>query len=838
MVSFMAKEKKDKMVSKNKKVVDKKTTNLASSELEQKEFKLVRFLDVDYKIGLTEEVALERINNGYNNLVAANKGKTVGKIFRDNIFTFFNMLYLVITILLCVAQSWANLTYLPVIIPNIIIGIVQELKAKKQIDKLSLVVVPKANVVRDGELKEIPTNEVVLDDIIRLTSGNQIYADSVLVDGSVEVNESLITGESDAISKFKGDKLFSGSYIVGGSCYARVENVGKDNYIEKLASEARKHQPPKSELLRTLKAIIKIVAVVIIPLAVLTFITTFVDKGNFLESITGPIETAAAVTIGMIPSGLFLLTTIALAFGVVNLSKNNTLVQELYCIEMLARVNVLCLDKTGTITDGTMRVVDMVEVKNTTDYTVREIVGSMMNAFEDMNPTSEALIKYFDKNDVLESVATIPFSSQRKYSAVTFKNPANGAMVGTFFIGAPEFVLEDQYDKVQDRVERFAKQGNRVLVLGHVSTAVRENHKPKSIKAIALIVIQDHIREEAFSTIEYFRKNGVDVRVISGDNPMTVSQIAGRAGVEGASRYISLDGLTDEEVKDVAFDYVVFGRVSPNQKKILVQAFKEAKKTVAMTGDGVNDILALKEADCSIAMASGSEATRYVSHLVLTDSNFASMPKVVQEGRRVINNIQRSSTLFLVKTIFMVLLTIMYLILSNSTTTGYAYPFQASQLMLIEFFIIGIPSTFLALQPNKERVQGKFIVNVLRNTLPAALTVVIFHGILYALVPIFNLDTDVYSTIALITTTAICLIVLYQVSKPFNWFKRILFSTSFILCIVAIVFFGDAPLFGRPFLRLVTLDIQNFLLLLLLLESSYPVMVAVGAVLKKLRIIR
>lgn len=826
-------------------VTDSQEENKLNNKTEEDpnvEYIFERYLDVDINKGLSSDVVLGRQQHGYSNVTDSNKGKTIGKIIRDNLLTFFNMLYFIITILLCIAQSWTNLTFLPVIIPNIVLGIYQEIKAKKMIDKLSLVSAPKACVVRDGETREIPTSEVVIDDIVVLTAGNQIYADSIVVDGNVEVNEALITGEADAIGKGPGDLLYSGSFIVGGSCHARIEHVGKDNYIEKLSDEARKHQPPKSELLRTLKMIIKIVAFIIVPLGLLTFIQTWnsadASQLKVLARYAESINKTAGVVIGMIPSGLFLLTTIALYVGVINLSRNKTLVQELYCIEMLARVNVLCLDKTGTITDGTMRVVDCIEIKNTTDFTIREIIGSMMNTFNETNPTSDALIRYFDKNKVLEAIDKIPFSSKRKYSAVTFKNPLTNENLGTFFIGAPEFVLGEQYEKVRTKVERFATQGCRVLVLAHTNSAVKDGQVPKTIKPIALVVIQDHIRDEAYDTIKYFRDNGVDVKVISGDNPITVAEIASRAGVEGADRYISLDGLTDEEVRDIAFDYTIFGRVSPNQKRVLVQTFKEHKKTVAMTGDGVNDILALKEADCSIAMASGSEATRYVSHLVLTDSNFASMPKVVAEGRRVINNIQRTSTLFLVKTIFMVLLTIMYLILAKVTTTGYNYPFQTSQMLLIEFFAIGIPATVLAIQPNTEVVKGKFILNVLKTTLPAALTVVIFHGILYSLIPIFDLSKETYSTIAIIMTTSICLMVLYQVSRPFNWLKLVIFIAMVTCCAIAVFFLGSHTLFGKPFLRLVPLKRDEVLLLLLLLESSYPAMILVSKFLQKIKVIR
>lgn len=838
------KPNKKEKIKKEKTIKAKKSPDQEATKMDaivEQEYVFERYLKTDIKKGLSETIVEQRKKHGYANIVNTQRGKTVGRILSDNIFTFFNMLYLVITILLCLAFSWKNLTFLPVIIPNIIIGIVQEIKAKRMVDKLSLVSAPKAHVMRDGELQEIPTTDVVLDDIVSLVSGNQIYADSIIAEGNVEVNESLITGEADAIGKGPGDLLYSGSFIVGGSCYARIENVGANNYIEKLASEAKKHQPPKSELLRTLKAIIKIISFIIIPLGAFTAYQAWMAYNGTSDHFLGgafvaAVNAAAAVTIGMIPAGLFLLTSVALAVGVVNLAKRKTLVQELYCIEMLARVDVLCLDKTGTITDGTMRVIDSVEVKNTTDYTIREIVGSMMNAFNDSNPTSEALIRFFDKNKVLSAIDTIPFSSKRKYSAVTFKNPVNNELVGTFFLGAPEFVLTDQYDKVRPKVERFASQGCRVLVLAHSPTAIRNNQAPKQLRPLALIVIQDHIREEAHETIAYFKKNGVDIKVISGDNPLTVSEIAIRSGIENANRFISLEGLTDEEVRDVAFDYTVFGRVSPTQKRVLVQTFKEQKKTVAMTGDGVNDILALKEADCSIAMASGSEATRYVAHLVLMDSNFASMPKVVAEGRRVINNIQRTSTLFLVKTIFTVLLTIMYLILSRVAEPGFIYPFETSQLMLIEFFAIGFPATVLAVMPNREKVKGKFILNVLRTTLPGALTVVLFHGIMYAAIPLLEWSQQTHSSIALIVTTAICFMVLFNVSRPFNWFKAIVFITVLALSIVAVVVFGDAHLLGGPFLNLniAEFDLKDYLALIILLQSAYPMMMLIGKALKKL----
>lgn len=753
---------------------------------EEEEKQYPRYYDTDVLVGLTSEIVEKRKEDNLVNQTNNGKGKTVMGIIFSNFFTFFNMLYFVITILFIALKSFDNLMFLTTIIPNLIIGIIQEIKAKKMMDKLSLMSAPTTTVIRDGEKMEIPVSEVVLDDIIFYTPGKQICADSIVLEGFIEVNESLLTGEADAILKKPGDTLFSGSFVVSGMAVARVDKVGKDNYIEKLSKDAKMYQKPRSEILRSLNGIIKFVSLIIIPLAVLTYITS---SSNAVKDYLGILNRqgiikAASSMLAMIPAGLFLLTSMALFVSVLRLGRSKTLVQELYCIEMLARVNVLCLDKTGTITDGTMRVTDCIEIKNPTDYTIREIIGSMMQAFDEANPTAEALINYFEKNTVLKATEKIPFSSKRKFSAVTFGD------IGTFLLGAPEFVLTSGFEKVADKVERYAAQGNRVLVLGLMKGKIKPDETPKNVTPICLIILEDHIREDAIETIDYFKQNGVDIKVISGDNPVTVSEIAQRAGIEGADRYISLAGLTDDEVRDSVFEYNVFGRVTPEQKKILVKALKEHKKTVAMTGDGVNDILALKEADCSIAMASGSEAARYVSHLVLMDSNFASMPKVVREGRRVTNNIQKTSTLYLVKTLFSILLTIMYIILGTQNgPIRMSYPFSAKNLYLIEWFAIGIPSFFLALQPNRELVQGKFLPNVVKSVLPGALTVVLLHLLLnfIRILPGFeNLHANnaVFTTILTIVTTAVVFFVLYQSSQPFNWFRKAIFVLMIIFSIL------------------------------------------------------
>lgn len=814
-------------------VKEEKSEEIEKDEEIVLEDSIPRYYDTPITEGLTDEIVEARKSLGLVNSTGEEKGKSIPAIIFSNIFTFFNMLYFVIAAILIIFKSYNNLGFLPLIFANLAIGIFQEIRAKITVEKMTLLSAPTATVIRNGVKLEIPVNEIVLDDIIFFSSGKQICSDSIVVEGSIEVNESLLTGESDAIVKNKGSQLYSGSFVTSGLCVARVDKVGKDNYIERLSADAKKYSAPKSELLNTLRNIIKFISIIIIPITALYLISAGVLNDFSRENLSKIIPETAYIILAMIPAGLFLLTSLALFAGVIRLAKNKTLVQELYCIEMLARVDVLCLDKTGTITDGTMRVCDCIEVKNYTDYTIREIVGSMMSALEDRNPTSDALVKYFDVNNVLTPVSTIPFSSKRKYSAVTF------AGEGTFILGAPEFVLREGYEIVRTKVERFAKQGCRVLVLGHATNKIKDGELPKTVKAIALIVIQDHIRDDASDTIDFFKNNGVDVKVISGDNPETVSEIAKRVGVEGAERYISLFGLTDDEVRESIFEYTVFGRVTPNQKKIIVQELKAHKKTVAMTGDGVNDILALKEADCSIAMASGSEATRYVSHLVLMDSNFASMPKVVNEGRRVINNIQKSSALYLTKNLFAILLAIMYIIIGFKTNGGYRWPFEATHFYLIEWFILGFATTCLSLQPNNDIIKGKFLSNVIRGILPAAVTILLFNLILYFLkdIPGFEVlidDKDAFVTIASIVNTTVMLVTFYDACRPFNWFRKIVFSSTIVIILLAVAF--KPMTFGIDFGAIN--NVTSILLLVVLLQFVHPMMMGVSYIFKKLRIIR
>ncbi len=842
--SQVLEELKNRKIDNKPKIVTSEEKDIEVKEETEAYGNIERFLDTDISYGLNDEQVNLRISQSLTNDVGNNKGKSILEIILSNIFTFFNILYLIIFIGLILLNETkiTNYFFVLVVLFNLGIGIFQEIKAKLSVDKMKIMSAPTAVVIRNGKKLEIPVKEVVLDDIILFSSGKQVCADCVVLEGNVEVNEALLTGEADAIIKQQGDKLYSGSFLSSGTCIARADHVGKECFIEKMSADAKKYSPPRSELLKTLKTVIRIIAILIFPIVILYVLSQIGD--NITEAnVIQTLKESSFMILAMIPSGLFLLTSVALFVGVRRLSKNNTLVQELYCIEMLARVDVLCLDKTGTITDGTMRVCDCVEVKNYTEYTIREIIGSMMNSFQETNPTSEALIKYFDVNNVLQATEIIPFSSKRKYSAVTFGSE------GTFIIGAPDFVIKDNFDKISLKVTRFSEQGCRVLVLGHIYGKLKTEELPKNVKPLAIIVIQDHIRDDASDTISFFKQNNVDIKIISGDNPETVARIADRVGVEHADRWINLNGMTDEEIEEKVFEYTVFGRVTPSQKKLIVQTLKKNGKTVAMTGDGVNDIPALKEADCSIAMASGSEAARYVSHLVLLDSNFSSMPKVVNEGRRVINNIQKTSSLYLTKNLFAMLLAIMYIIIGFSVSPEFpynkAFPFQASHLFLIETIILGFGTTCLAIQPNNQLVSGKFISNVIKEILPGALTVLIFQIILFYIQKIPfndsvlfpNLATPgklVYETISALVVTAIMLLCFIEVCRPFNSFRKVVLSIIIIIITVVLV----VPKFSSNF----NFMFSNFtgtewLLVIILLQATYPVMMCVKFILGILHII-
>ena len=769
-----------------------KKTKKKKSKPEPKRF------DPTVSKGLTDEQVNERVLEGNTNYVENRNTKTYKSIFFGNIFTFFNLLCFVVAGALIAVNAWSNLVFMLVILANMVIGIVQEIKAKKTIEKISLVTAPTAVVVRNGAQVDIPVSDIVLDDVILFTLGKQICADCIVMEGEVEVNESLLTGESNPIKKRKGDVLLSGSFVVSGKCFAKADKIGSSSYTAQLAVKAKEYKKAKSELLNSLNLIIKIIGIIIIPLAILTFYNNF---NQVDATINSTIKKTAGSVIGMIPAGMFLLTSLALAVGVIKLAKKRTLVQDLYSIEMLARTDVLCLDKTGTITDGTMKVNSVIQLNSSLDNTINEIVGSMLTALDDNNQTSRALATYFGYSKELSAKEILPFSSKRKLSAVTFKNNQ------TFAFGAPEFILKTKNVEIEKLVKQYASKGFRVLLLAKCEGGIVKDNISSKVTPVALIVIEDRIREHAAETIEWFKQNGVAIKIISGDNPLTVSEVSKRVGVENAGNYISLEGLSEQQVIDAAEKYSVFGRVSPEQKFILVKALKSKGHKVAMTGDGVNDILALKEADCSIAMASGSEATRNVSHLVLLDSNFNSMPSVVAEGRRVVNNIQKSSSLYLMKTLFTIMITILCLIFSIK------YPFSTNQILLLEWCVIGFPSFCLALQPNTEKIKGRFLVNLIAKSLPGALIFVVNVVACYIFTQITGC-ADQFATMGSLVLTFSGLLVLYNVCKPIDVFRGILVAAMIVMSVLMII------LIPGSFFEYVELSLQNILFIIILIQLA------------------
>jgi len=729
--------------------------------------------NINLEIGLTQAQVEERIADGKVNVQPQSKTKTIGRIIKDNSLTLFNMLNIILALMIIFVESFQNLLFINIVIINTFIGIIQEIKAKKTIDKLSLISQPHVSVLRDGKLEEIVFEKIVMDDILILKAGKQIPSDSQVVKGEIEVNESLLTGESDSIMKYEGDALLSGSFVVSGQATVQVTQVGLENYASKLVEAVKVAKKPNSEIMKALGFIMKSIGIVIVPLGLLLLYKQLLVQNLPLQvSVTGTV----AALIGMIPAGLVLLTSVALAVGVVRLGRHQTLVQELYCIETLARVDVLCLDKTGTITEGNMEVLSMETICH--DKNPVQAIRALIANLKDDNATYRALSESCQGEApkwLCERV--IPFSSERKWSGAFF------AEQGTFVIGAPEFVLKERYDEIKEKVELYASEGNRVLMLGYAKEPFKEDGSlPENIKTIALLPMGDKIRHEAKKTLEFFRNQGVDIKVISGDNPITVSQVAHRAGLLDWDNFVDASTLTeDEDIHKAAQIYSVFGRVSPGQKRLLIEALKNQGHTVAMTGDGVNDVLALREADCSIAMAEGSDAVRQVSQLVLLDSNFASFTRVLMEGRRVINNITRAASLFLVKTMFSLMLAVIVIIANE------AYPFVPIQLTLISALTIGAPSVFLALEPNKNRITGNFLEKVLKKSLPGALTVV-FNVVLIMIVGSYlALDHQQISTLAVISTGLIGLVILFRVSQPLDNKRWALFFTmtvSFLCCVL------------------------------------------------------
>ena len=782
-----------------------KLTKLGNKKNKTEENKPVRVrrIKTDYKSGLTLEQVADRNEKGLNNFTPNTNVKTYKSIFFENIFTFFNLLCFAIFASLAIVGAWKSCIFMFIIVANIAIGIIQEIRAKRTIEKLSLLTAPVVKVVRDGVEYTISTSEVVLDDIIMLSTGKQIVADCTVLEGQIEVNESLLTGESLPIKKKVGDTILGGSFVVSGSCYARADKVGANTYIQQLSAKAKKYRKPKSELFSSLKLIIKVIGIVLIPIAILMYINNYVASAGATTNakIVDTITKTAGSIIGMIPSGMFLLCSVALTVSVVKLARRKALVQDLYCVEMLARVNVLCLDKTGTITDGTMKVYNCIQLNNT-DITLKRAVGCMLSALPDNNQTSQALINYFGYNKELKPIATLPFSSSRKLSAVSFEGH------GTYILGAPEFVMPALDDKkILNMVEQYSKDGYRVLLLAHSNANIVKDNPPSNRIPVALLILEDRIRDEAVATIKWFKENGVKVKIISGDNPLTVAEIAKRVGVDNTEAFINLEGMNEKQVIAAAAKYTVFGRVTPDQKAILVKALKASGNTVAMTGDGVNDILALKEADCAIAMASGSEAVRSVSHMVLLNSDFGSMPETVIEGRRVINNVQKASSLFFMKTLFSIFFSIFILIINK------VYPLSTENNLLLETFVIGIPSFFLAFLPNDKPIEGKFIYNLFKNALPGAITLILNGCAIYAFVWFTKGTLDCHSILTTMMTIVITftgLALLYRLCKPINVLTGTLFLSMCTICFLAMLIIPT-------FFKLVSLELADMLFVIILI---------------------
>ncbi len=726
--------------------------------------------------GLSEEQVRERQKQGLCNRNADVSTKSIKRIFFDNIVTIFNVLNIILGLAVLYVGSYKNMLFLGVMFFNTTIGIFQEIRAKRTIDKLSIVSATKATAVRNGKKCRLAVDEIVLDDVMVFSQGNQIPVDCKVIAGECDVNESLLTGESDAVHKRAGDMVLSGSFLISGTCYAQVEQIGSDSYAAKISAEAKYAKKVNSEIMYTLNWIIKVLTFIILPLALIMFWRQYSipsELSGMMEPtlfggvdahIQRAIVNTVAAVIGIIPEGLILLTSTVLAVSVIRLSKNKVLVQELYCIETLARVYVLCLDKTGTITEGCMEVADMVVYDEAAEKEILEDIMCGLTAnLDDTNATFMALKERFRTPSSMKAEKVVPFASEKKWSGAYFKGQ------GAYIMGAAEFILDRVPADLKTLLDGYSRN-YRSIILARSEHPFQGNDLPKDISVLGIILLNDKIRPEAPRTLRYFADQKVEVKVISGDNPITVSDVARRAEVKNYDKYIDATTLkTYEDVKSAIAKYTVFGRVTPAQKKQFVVALKEQGHTVAMTGDGVNDVLALKEADCSIAMAAGSDAARSVSQLVLLDSNFASMPKVVAEGRRSINNIQRSATLFIVKTIFSIILAFLFLFIAVP------YPFQPIQLTLVNAFTIGIPSFILALEPNKDRIKGIFIVNILKNAIPAGLTTVVNIIMCIIAMHVFHLDVTEYSTLCVCMTSAAAFMILFQVSVPFNAIRKILF---------------------------------------------------------------
>lgn len=807
--------------------------------------------------GLTQAQVDERVAQGMVNKQIEAASKSQKEIIFSNIFTYFNLIFFIIAVLLILVGSFRDLTFLPVILANTLIGIIQELRSKKVLDNLSILNAPKSTVVRDGKKRVIPAEELVLDDIVVFAAGNQIPADALVEDGEVLVNESLITGESDQIMKKKGDALLSGSFIVSGQCQARIEKVGEDSYVSQLTLKAKAMNDGEvSEMIRSLDRLVKTIGILIIPIAIILFSQQhFINDTPIRESVTG---TVAAI-VGMIPEGLYLLASVALAVSVMRLAMQKVLVHNMKCIETLARVDVLCVDKTGTITDNTMTVKKLLPLRRPVEsgkagevaadkrtvseesgaknadavksgmrqeqtilpFTAEEqadmelAVGDFAAAMATDNITMKAIKEAFRKRSGKRPEKIFPFSSETKYSGAVFED-------ANYVLGAPEFILKEEYEKYAGQIEKWSHQGYRVLVFGRYEGTLDGKPLGRPAEPMGMILLANPIRPNAKETFTYFANQGVAIKVISGDNPVTVSEVAKEAGIANAENYVDAGTLTDEGMLRAAADkYTVFGRVTPDQKRQLISALKSCGHTVAMTGDGVNDVLALKDADCSIAMASGSDAAAQVSQLVLLESDFSKMPSVVAEGRRVVNNIERTASLFLVKNIFSLCMSILSIVLMVN------YPLEPSQISLISMFTIGIPAFVMSLEKNTERIQGHFLSNVLFKALPGGLTDFIVVSALYLFCIEFNVSEVDVSTSSTIVLAIVGLMILYQIASPmtkYHWFLWFGMAAGLIYCMI----------FVSSIFAITSISKKSMMLLVIFAIITEPIFRYLSIIVKKL----
>ena len=800
--------------------------------------------------GLTNEQVQERIAEGKVNFNENPNTRTYKQIVKENTLTFFNFLNAVLLVLVLFVGSYKNSMFVGIIIINTVIGIIQEIRAKKTIDKLAILTESKAVVLRDGKKWSISTEKLVLDDLIYLKTGEQIPADCRIIEGNLEVNESLLTGEADNLGKGEGDELFSGSFVTAGEACCQIIHVGKDNYASQITSEAKEFKRHNSELRNSLNAILKVISIIIVPLGLLLFYKQFYIAG---DSVKDSVVSTVAAVLGMIPEGLVLLTSVALTLGALTLAKKKTLVQELYCIETLARVDTLCLDKTGTITEGTMCVerVDVYdpnwreselaetvleedtavlaedetleegvaekeiseknlpevsETEKESEKEIGRIMGNLMAVLKDQNATADALRKYFAVKKDMVPTNVIPFSSDRKYSGASFKEQ------GTYLMGAAQFLFPEGDEALVEKCGQYAEQGFRVLVLAHSPNESAGTELPSGLVPEALLILTDVIRKEAPDTLHFFDSQGVDLKVISGDDPVTVASIAKRAGLKNAEQYVDATTITTQEEMDEAVaNYSVFGRVTPQQKKAMVLSLKKQGHTVAMTGDGVNDVLALKEADCSIAMAEGSDAAKNIANVVLLDSNFAAMPHIVNQGRRVVNNIRTAASMFLIKTIFSVLLSLITIFF------GEAYPFEPIQMSLISACAVGIPTFLLAQENNYQKIDHTFLRHVFMNAFPAAVTIT---GCVFAVMVVCQ---DVYHSNIMLNTACVLvtgwnyMAALKTVYAPLNRYRKVIIYSmqcSFFLAAVVL----------QKLLALGSLEFGMIILVFLLMTFS-PILI-------------